>query len=385
MGKLTPPLVRPEKGAVDLLVLAAECSGDELGSELIESYLLANPSAELWAAGGERMAAAAKHFLVNVVDHSAMGIFDVIAKLPFFLRYIAAIVDWIAATLPRRVCFVDSPSLHLRIAKRLFDMGISQKGGGTVSLYCYVAPQVWAWKPERKFAMGKLIDSLAVLFPFEKAHFADCGMDVSCVGHPFVRNSSGSPLRYGENGGLLLLPGSRTAAVRRNLPIMVEAAFAQELEAIRPISCLYPTENVRQVISACLGDCDAAVAENVRLVGAAKAPSDPIVARLAIVGAGTMSLRCALEAIPGVIAYRTNWLTYWLGRRYVRVAHIGIASIILGYEFYAEFIQGDADPRAIAEKLVTYADAASDFAVVADELRSKMMEADKLPAEWLMQ
>ena len=384
MGKV-PPLKPAGEGEVDVLFLAAECSGDELGAALIEDCVPINGGAKLWAAGGAAMAAACDNFIANVVDNAAMGFFDVICQLPFFMGYIDAMVKWIAAALPKRVCFIDSPSLHLRIAEKLFKMGIAKKSGGPVSLYYYVAPQVWAWKPKRKHSMAKIIDSLAVLFEFEVKHFEDSDLPVTYVGHPLMNGDIRSTLRYSANGALLLLPGSRPASVRRIFPTMLEAAMEPQLKEVKSIACLYPTEAIGKILEEQVSEANCEKnGFSVELVSTAKAAKRPIATRLVMVSAGTMSLRCALDAIPGVIVYRTHPLTYLLGRYYVRVTHLGIASIILGYEYYPEFIQGAADSSSIANKLAQFLHAGKDFAVIAEELRRKMDAAHISPAEWLL-
>ena len=64
-----------------------------------------------------------------------------------------------------------------------------------------------------------------------------------------------------------------------------------------------------------------------------------------------MSMHCALAGIPGAITYRTDPLTYWLGRMLVRVDQLGIANLLLGEPMYPEFIQGAARPAALAREL----------------------------------
>ncbi len=47
-----------------------------------------------------------------------------------------------------------------------------------------VAPQVWAWRENRKKILYKFIDHLLLLFPFEKKYFEGLIRN-SFVGHPF--------------------------------------------------------------------------------------------------------------------------------------------------------------------------------------------------------
>jgi lipid-A-disaccharide synthase len=64
-----------------------------------------------------------------------------------------------------------------------------------------------------------------------------------------------------------------------------------------------------------------------------------------------MSLHCALAGIPGAIAYRTNPITYWLARWWVKLDYIGIANLLLKEAMYPEFIQGAATAPALAGQL----------------------------------
>jgi lipid-A-disaccharide synthase len=86
---------------------------------------------------------------------------------------------------------------------------------------------------------------------------------------------------------------------------------------------------------------------NVRLVPT----GEPIAAAAVLTSSGTMSMHCALAAIPGAIAYRTNPLTYLLARWWVKLEYIGIANLLLREPMYPEFIQGAAAAPALAAEL----------------------------------
>jgi lipid-A-disaccharide synthase len=367
---------------VDLLVIAAECSGDELGAWLIADYRELRPGAYVCAVGGSNMSLEADHFLCNLVDASVMGFVEVLRHWRFFKNFINNIVTWIAEHSPKRICFIDSPALNLRIAKELTERGISKKGGGHVSLYYYVAPQVWAWKSHRRFSMARYIDSLAVLFPFEAVAFADTPLPVEYTGHPFLRNARTSLVHYEKNGKILLLPGSRKTLVRRVFPTMLAAAADDTLKDVQEFICVYPTENIRGIICEELEKAPKMV-ERIRLASNAEANENSIGAQAAMVSAGTMSLRCALSGIPGLIVYRAHPITLWIARRFVKSSHIGIASILLGYEFYPEYLQDEAQPKILANQLAKFMHGRNEFQIIADELRRHLMRPYKAAAQWL--
>jgi len=104
---------------------------------------------------------------------------------------------------------------------------------------------------------------------------------------------------------------------------------------------LYPSEAVRDVLRV------ANPPANVRL----QPMGTPVAASAVLTSSGTMSMHCALAAIPGAIAYRTNPLTYLLARYWVKIDYIGIANLLLKEPMYPEFIQGAATPAALAAEL----------------------------------
>jgi lipid-A-disaccharide synthase len=382
MGKGIVPLPEPER-RVDLLVMAAECSGDELGAPLIREYAELHPDAAICAVGGNAMRQSGAQFLFPLADHAAMGVWEVLRQGLFFYRFFQAAVDWICRHRPRKVCFIDSPALHLRLAQRLTKLGVSHRGGGDVHLYHYVAPQVWAWKPERRFVLARHLDALAVLFPFEVNSFADTTLPTTCVGHPFARRDHRSPICYDENNRILLLPGSRRATVLHNLPPMLAtfARLAEENPALEAV-CPYPTEAIRMILEQRITRLPKWEAR-IHPVPIAEGGIQPIGAQLAMVCAGTMSLQCALEGIPGVVICRVNPFTYAIGRRLVRVPFLAMANLLLGYECYPEYVQGEVQPAVLAERLRQFVHGRREFAEVALELHRHLRGGEMSPGEWL--
>jgi len=190
--------------------------------------------------------------------------------------------------------------------------------------------------------MARNLDALAAIFPFEVDCYADTGLPVDFVGHPFLAPDYAPPVRFDPAGPVLLLPGSRPKAVGLIIPALLEGfrRFAGGGSG-RPAVILYPSEAIRSQLAA-LG-----LPPDVRLqrTGAA------VPASAALTSSGTMSMHCALAGIPGAIAYRTDALTYLVGRWLVRVPYLGISNILLGEPIYPEFIQGGSSPGALAAEL----------------------------------
>ena len=335
---LPPPL----GGRVDLLVIAAEHSGDDHAARMVRELRVQQPGVHVVALGGPKLAAAGAQLLVDLTVSSAIGPGEVLRKLAFFWRLRAEIVSWIAEHRPRAVCFVDSSTLNLSIAKVLFGRGLSAKAGGPTRALYYISPQLWASRAGRRFSMAQRLDGLAVIFPFEPAVYADTGLAVEFVGHPFVAPDYRAPVAYDPNGPVLLLPGSRKSSVARIFPVLLKAFATAGVK--RGAVVLYPSEGILTVLRAANPPPEVVL----RRLGEG---AYPVKAAAVLTSSGTMSMQCALAGIPGAVTYRTDALTYWLGKLLVKVDYLGIANLLLNEPMYPEFIQGAAKPAALAVQL----------------------------------
>jgi lipid-A-disaccharide synthase len=335
----------------DVLIIAGEHSGDEHGAQMVRELRALQPDRVVCALGGPKLAAAGAQLLWDLTSSSVVGIVEVLRNLSFFRALHAEILRWIAEYRPRVVCFIDYPGLNLRLAEALRGLSLSEAGGGPIRTVYYISPQIWAWKGDRRFTMARDLDAIAVIFPFEIESYADTILPAEFVGHPFVARDATLPVRYDPAGPVLLLPGSRTQAVRRIFPALLAGhrAFGE-----RPAVVLYPSDRIRRELELLVPPGT----KNVTLqkVGGA-GPPDTLVglisASAVLTSSGTMSMQCALAGIPGAIAYRANPLTYLMGRLLVRVPYLGIANLLLRRPMYPEYIQGAATPEALATELRT--------------------------------
>lgn len=78
-----------------------------------------------------------------------------------------------------------------------------------------------------------------------------------------------------------------------------------------------------------------------------KSAEEPVSAKAVITTSGTVSLKCLLAGIPGVIVYKAHPITYFLGKKLIKIPFLGIGNILLGRAVYPEFIQGDIDYERI--------------------------------------
>ncbi len=368
----------PRDGSCDVLVLAGEHSGDEQAARMVLEARKKNPDLKVCAFGGGALAAAGAQLLFDFTGFSVVGLMEVLKNISFFSALGSAIVDWIQTYRPKAVCFVDYPGFNLRLADTLCKRGIAVKGGGNVKLLYYISPQIWAWKSSRRFKMAKMLDSLAVIFPFETKCYADTSLKADFVGHPFLAEGYVPPVRYSSDGDILLLAGSREIAVSRIFPILLKTM--RLLGGERAVA-LCPSQAIRAVLENCLAKFPD-LADRVRIVGRSALP---LAAKGVMMSSGTMSLSCCLAGIPGAIVYRANPLTYICGRMVVNIEYLGIANILLDKPAWREFIQFDASAEKIAAYMKTAITQRGKYAAYARELFSLLRaEAEHDASDWLL-
>lgn len=330
--------------SVDLLVIAGEASGDEHAAKLIKDLRQRKPNLVIRALGGSELEKQQVDLLFNLVDHAVVGIFEVLKNYAFFRKIFNETLRWISENRPKTILLVDYPGFNLRVAEALREKNLSKKGGGEIVVLQYVSPQLWAWKAKRRFKMEKILDSLGVIFPFELDCYKDVELPVSFVGHPMVEMRKQELVKYDSNGPVLLLPGSREQAIERIFPILLDA-FEKLVEEFPKFTALVPasnmkTKNIIQKILASRKD----LLERVEVSDSA----DQLSARLVWTSSGTMSLRCAISGIPGLIVYKAHPLTYLIGRALVKVKYLGMANLLLPEDPpYPEYIQNRAIPNLI--------------------------------------
>ncbi|MDQ8185204.1 lipid-A-disaccharide synthase [Pelagicoccus sp. SDUM812002] len=338
---------RPTDSPVDVLVIAGEHSGDEHAARMIKAAREKNGDLKVCAVGGRHLQAAGAQLLFDLTQYSVVGFVEVLKNYRELKRLFDEIVGWIKEHRPKAVVFVDYPGMNLRIAKRLSEEGISSRSGGATRLLYYISPQVWAWKEKRKFEMAKILDSLAVIFPFEVDVFEGTQLETRFVGHPFLSSDYDLPVNYDPSGPILLLPGSRRAAIGRIAPVLF-SAFSECLKSKSKLKavCIYASEDLKELLQSILGKFPD-VAERIEL----RPNTDSLGARAVLTSSGTMSLNCALANIPGAVAYRTHPLTYVMGRMLVKIPYIGIANVLLDKPLYPEYIQGAATRKRLAAEI----------------------------------
>lgn len=352
-----------------VLVVAGEASGDRIGGAVVEAIGLER--AAFFGLGGAAMARAGVRLVADLGETTAMGGLEVAARLPSLLAAYVRLERAIARERPKVALLVDYAELNVRIGLRL-------RRAGVRVLFC-VAPQVWAWRPGRMPRVGRALDRLAVILPFEEQLWRSAGVDARYVGHPALDAPSPSPaaararLGMGASRAIALLPGSRPHEVRAGLDAMLGAVTLLRSRGLSIDARLLLAPSLDRRTRALSVARASAAGVGTFAVDAREgiAPLLPAFAAAAA-ASGTTTLECALAGVPPVTIWRGSRLTAAIARRWVRTPHIALPNVLLGERRYPELVQEGASPAAIARELTAILDGQRRGAQSARELRQRL-------------
>ncbi|GAB6905439.1 Lipid-A-disaccharide synthase [Desulfosarcina cetonica] len=326
-----------------IMIIAGEASGDMHGAKLAESLKRYDRQVFLCGIGGSAMRAEGVELLLDANTLSVVGITEVLTKLPAIRQAMQRVKNALSRLRPHLLILIDYPDFNFRVA------AIAKRQN--IPVLYYISPQIWAWRQNRVKTIKRLVDHMAVILPFELPFYLKHRVPVTFVGHPLLdriqpqaadmtRLSTPSPTTIG------LLPGSREKEVTTLLPVMIAAAkkIRQDCPTTRfLVSC------ADSIDAKLIDDTVNRIAEplDIKVV---KGPASTLFkqSQLLVAASGTVTLEAALHGIPLVIIYKVSPLSYWLGRRLIKVKHIGIVNLIAQKSLLPELIQADASPAEIA-------------------------------------
>jgi len=329
-----------------VLIIAGEASGDLYGGHLVKAIRTVDPSIYFLGMGGSHMKEAGVRLLRHAEEMAVVGLPGGKRLFTIFEAYreiAASLIHW----RPDLIILIDYPEFNLLIAGRA-------KRHGIPVMY-YVSPQIWAWRSKRIDTIRRRVDRMVVILPFEKKLYQEAGVKVSFVGHPLldlieVKNGEGSLCRqYSKDGSrnlIGLLPGSRSSEISKLLPVMLDTAaiLVDMIPNIHFLVPLAPTIS-RGLVNPYLNG------RNLPLTVVTDGTHEVIRACEMIVAAsGTVTLEAAILGTPLVVVYKVNPLTYWFGKRLVKVNHVALVNIIAGETVAPELIQHEVTPELIARE-----------------------------------
>jgi len=342
------PLLHLKHTKVRFLISAGEASGDMYAAGVVSELSRRYPGAEFYGSAGPKLQQAGVRPVMDFAKLNVVGLAEVAGHLPGIYREYRKLIRFAEEQPPDAALLTDSPDFHLRLARHLKRL--------KVPVFYLVAPQVWAWRPGRVKAIRDVVGKLFCLFPFEEAWFRDRGVDAIYIGHPLARMARiQTPrdqffARHGltQNATLLvLLPGSRVGEAGRHLPILLEtvAKLRQEF-AFSAIWTIPPAFQVHTLLTT--------FRERVRALSIQIIENETWDcighADLALAASGTVTVEAAVLGTPMITFYKVSPLSWWAGRRLVKVPFLSMVNLIANREIVPELIQQDMTADNIARE-----------------------------------
>ncbi len=341
-------------GHKKIMIIAGEASGDMHGARLVQAMRRQEPGLVFCGMGSRELAAAGVELLFDASKIAVVGLIEVLTHLPDIVTALKMLKKRMRNDRPDLLILIDFPDFNLMLAKRAKKLGIP--------IFYYISPQVWAWRTGRVKTIGRLVDTIGVILPFEESFYRTRGVAAQYVGHPLLdsvkvttdRNSFCRKHGLNPEHKLIgLLPGSRRKEISALLPDFLAAArrlpgkYDHEFVFLLPVASTVSEEDLR---NNGLDACSEQI--NIHLIREDR--YDMMAACDAVVAAsGTVTLELAILGIPMVVVYKVSPHTYFLGRLLVRhMQFFSLVNLIAERSVVPELLQEEVNPGKIEAELV---------------------------------
>ncbi|HPN37044.1 MAG TPA: lipid-A-disaccharide synthase [Melioribacteraceae bacterium] len=334
-----------------ILIIAGEASGDLHASALMQEYLNLDSTARFYGIGGDNMIKAGLMHSYHINDMAFLGFVEIIKHLPFIRKVRKLLIELVKKEGIKNVILVDYPGFNLNFAKAVKKLD--------VNIIYYISPQIWAWGGKRIEKIKSLVNLMLVLFPFEEDFYLRNNVNAVFIGHPlldrinnynfidketFYKNFN---LDINKNI-LLVLPGSRHQEIEKILP-----------ETLKAAKLICKKHNMQTVV-ACSSNINENVFSDFNLEDAKLIKGFTYelfkYSSFGIIKSGTSTLEAALFELPFIVVYKTNIITYYLGKALIKIDSIALANIVAGKKIVKELIQNDVNVNNLTEAVSKYLD-----------------------------
>lgn len=331
------------------MIVAGEASGDLHGAHLVAAMKQLQPDLSFCGMGGVGLQAQGVSILYDAAKMAVVGLVEVVTHLNDILAARRLLVEELRKNPPDLLILIDYPDFNLLLAAKAKKLAIP--------VFYYISPQVWAWRSGRVKKIGRLVDQMAVILPFEKDFYHGRGVEVVYTGHPLIDSVQTTMTRDefchrysidAEHRLIGILPGSRKKEIRTMLPIFLHTAekLADVHKRLTFLIPLAPTLTLQDLQECGLDryDVDVQVVSEHRY--------DLMASCEAVMAAsGTVTLELALLDIPMVVSYRVAPFTWFVGNLLVDVAYVSLVNLIAGYQVVPELLQEQCTPETICHAI----------------------------------
>jgi lipid-A-disaccharide synthase len=263
-------------------------------------------------------------------EFSVMGIMDVLPKI---FKAKEAIKEMVfLADFSDTVLLIDSPAFNIPLAKAIKERYPDKK------VVYYILPKVWAWKKNRVKKVEAYCDVLASIFPFEDQFYNKS----IYVGNPLLDEITSFKDPDKDYDRVSFLPGSRKSEIKKLMPVFKEIAQKIDKQKTLIVPKFFENRDLQEIY----GDIDEF--EISYDMQNSLSQSD-----FAFVCSGTATLEAAIIGTPFVLTYKAKKIDYFIGKRFVKLSHVGLANIIMDFEnrceVHKEFLQDEVTAKNLLE------------------------------------
>jgi len=358
-----------------VMIIAGEASGDLHAAKLVREVKEKNTDIIFYGIGGKNMVEAGVETLVDSAELAVVGLFEVLAHWNTISGALKKMQHLLRTDPPDLLVLTDYPDFNLRLAKTAKECSIK--------VLFYISPQVWAWRQKRVFKIRKLVDMMAVVFPFEEIFYKKYDVPVRFVGHPLVDEIHVSAdqktlrdefLLDNEKPVIGLFPGSRHSEIKRLLPIIVDCARQiikdkPDVQFVIPVASTLSEDDILPYF------------ENIELdmrIISHRSHDVMQACDAVITVSGTVTLELALLQKPIVVINKISKFSYFFVSKMLKIDHIALCNIVAGKRVVPELIQNNATADKISNALLELLDnkekrnkIMSEFSSIKEKLTNK--------------
>ncbi len=338
-----------------IAIVAGEESGDLLGADLIDALRAQTDRlVDIVGVGGDHLADRGLKSFFDPHEIALMGLGAVLKNLPGLMLRIRQTARQIIIEKPDCVLLIDSPEFTHRVAKKI------RASAPSIPIVKYIAPSVWAWRPQRARTMRTYIDHVLTVLPFEVEVMERLGgPPATYVGH---RLTSHKPILQARTAQLaleaqrmdvdkrtlLLLPGSRRTEIQ-----MLMEPFGKAIEELalrfEKLEVVLPTlPRIEAMVRDLSRDWTIKPLIVTGDVEKWKAFSR---ADAALAASGTVSLELALSRIPSVLSYKADWFARKFLMPKITIWSAALPNIIADEPVVPEYFNEFVRPGMLARNL----------------------------------
>lgn len=339
-------------------ISAGETSGDVHGAYLVSEIKKLAPDSTFVGVGSDRLRSVGVDIRFDISSKGTIGLIETLPNIFSIYSTFLKVKELLLNEKPDAIILIDSQGFNLPLAEYAKSMGIK-------TIY-YIAPQEWLWgKSEKTKQIAKTLDLIIAIFPKEFEAYKAAGANVKYFGHPLLDIVKATMMRdearktycgSGVRNVIALCAGSRTQEINKVFPVILEAAKIireQFPDAIFLIPAA--TTEIKNKINSII--CHLTFLIGHYAIVTDNTHNALIASDIAICVSGTINMEACILAVPNIMVYKLNPLTYWIGKNILKIdkkmKYFSMPNILVDEAMVPEFVQNEATAENIANKCLS--------------------------------